>query len=322
MHATDAALDQLREFVRLAQVLVLRHVVEDEAERVACARRGIRLELDDLVLHALDAARVLRLGLGEEVRLEAARAAGILPAGIGRVDVDADEQVGMGVVRDPPTIGERDERVAGARVSHVDAAAVERGAHALRDGERDVLLEHGRAARDGTVHARVGPPVSGVHDHEAAGMERSRWRGGRRDGGGTRRDARSRGTGRRGSGATAPRRRLLGFRVVACDGGEGAQLEAVGVPDQVAGDARQDLDDELERDEQRAVPDLGGGGELVRGLSDAGEAGALLHLDGRSSHDQHPALAHQMGHRDGDDGSELVGPYEGCRRTGHESDRQ
>src|SRR5207248_9545055 len=82
MHAREPLLNQLGEIARLAKMLVLRHVAQNEVERVALVHvAGAVLELNGLVLHLLDASRVFRFCFGEKVRLEAAGRAGILPRG-------------------------------------------------------------------------------------------------------------------------------------------------------------------------------------------------------------------------------------------------
>src|SRR4029077_6862007 len=104
MHVDQALLNGLSEIARLAQMLILRHVGDDEAERVALWRVGPSLELHRFVFHILYASLVLRLRLGQEICLESvlARAGGGVASG--RIAMDRDENVAMIAVRDPTSI--------------------------------------------------------------------------------------------------------------------------------------------------------------------------------------------------------------------------
>src|SRR5207253_1632393 len=91
----QTVLDCLREIARFSQMLVLRHVGDDEAERVSLCCVRARLELDRFVFHVLNATLALGLRFGEEIRLESAlasRGSGVVP---GRVHVDGDEHISM-----------------------------------------------------------------------------------------------------------------------------------------------------------------------------------------------------------------------------------
>ena len=100
-------------------------------------------------------------------------AAGILPPGIGGIHVNADEQVGMGVVGDAPAVAERDERIGGAGVPDVDAALTQRRTDAPGHVQRDILFLHGRAVTEGAVHAAVRTAVPCVNHDEASLPQRT-----------------------------------------------------------------------------------------------------------------------------------------------------
>src|SRR5262249_15677573 len=162
----EAALNELGELAGFTQVLVLLHVAENETKRVARVEAGTRLlETDRGVLHPLDATRVFGTRFGEEIRLDSARALGILPSQVGGVDGKGDEEMAAVSVGDAAAIVERDQCVRGARIHGVEVVGLETRAEFPGDGEGDVLLVDLWTAADRPAHSIVDATVARVDDH-------------------------------------------------------------------------------------------------------------------------------------------------------------
>src|SRR5687768_3239139 len=175
MNIDQAELNGLSELTGFAQVLILRHVGDDEAERIAFRSIGTSLELHRFVLHLFDAARVGRFRFGKKIRLEPAlpRAGSVAPAR--RVDVQRDEHVTPTPVRDVAPIRKRDEGVLLPRQHHLESLAPQLRRKLLRDVENDLFLDEPGRASDRTGHSRVATAVSGVDYHDVLFGRPGRW---------------------------------------------------------------------------------------------------------------------------------------------------
>ena len=147
---------------------------------------------------------------------------------------------------------------------------------------------------DRTAHSRIGPAVPGVDHHEPPRAERTTRRRRRRHrdaarGALARRDVVDAVARPRASRPVRPGRRARSsYRVV----DENArQLEALDVPREIAGDARNQLDDELQRDVEHTLPNLRGARELERRVADPCESHPLLDLDRGAADDEQPPIA-------------------------------
>ncbi len=145
MKGRDLALNERRELERFPQVLVLRHVGDDEAERIAPGGFGLGLEADRRVLHVGHALFILGLGLGEEEGFESADILRISPAHVRAVDVNGDEQIARLCVGDPSPVVERDESVGRARHDDFHPARDKRVTQLPGNRQGDGLLRHLRS---------------------------------------------------------------------------------------------------------------------------------------------------------------------------------
>ena len=121
----QAVLDRLRKIARFSQMLVLRHVGDDEAERITLPSVSASLEFDRFVFHVLNATLVLGLRFGQEIRLESAFAScgsRVVPR---RVHVDGDKDIAMIAVGNLAAVGESDECVRRARHQDIHASRAE-----------------------------------------------------------------------------------------------------------------------------------------------------------------------------------------------------
>ena len=157
----------LRELARFAQVLVLRHVAENEAERVVLVARRLGLELHGLRFPSARRGARPRSSPRTRKYVSKPRAPPDPSSRIRRVHVNRDEQSPCASFAIRPRSSSAISVSRRARVDDVDAARSKRRAELLRHGERDVLLVDLRTAADRARHAVVDAAVPRVDDHDA-----------------------------------------------------------------------------------------------------------------------------------------------------------
>src|SRR5215471_13479502 len=102
-------------------MLILLHVAQDEAQRVAAFELVVRLlEADGGVLHLFDAPCVLGSSFRKEVRLESAPAARIVRVEWCGIYVNRDEQIARRTIGDASAVVERDQGIGRPRVDDID----------------------------------------------------------------------------------------------------------------------------------------------------------------------------------------------------------
>ena len=224
-------------------MLVLSHVAQDETHRIVVRLEGTPLESHDRVFHLRHATVVLGLRLCEEIRFEPARGAGILPVRIRGIDVNRNEQRTLPLVGNAPAVAQGDKRVGRAGHDHGDAAQLEFACKASGDTERNVFFLHCQPTPERPAHARIHAAVSGVDHHRprvgTVGRQQTRRprRGRRSDDHRLRRGRRS-----------APLRRRGGLRQP-----RDPQLTAFGIPGDLTPEAREEIGEQLERQQQRIL---------------------------------------------------------------------
>src|SRR5687768_3823575 len=146
-------------------MLVLRHVMDDEAQRIILGGLHRRLEPNGFVLHTLHATLVFGLRFGQEICLVSPRIAWPAPAEIGGVDVNREEEIATTLVGNGPTIIQTDERIRRARHHDLYSLTAQRLRDLVRDGEGNVLLADLLTAPDRAGHSVVRATMPGIDHH-------------------------------------------------------------------------------------------------------------------------------------------------------------